>query len=208
MLFIALVLLASYLLGSLSGSLLLGRLVGIDIRTRGSGNAGGTNAFRTRGWRFALGVVSIDIGKGALAALLGRLVWVPSAPITAQDLACACTLLAAVGHTWPVFFGFRGGKGAGTLVGGLCVAWPLAVLPLFAVWLLCLLSSGYVGLATVLAAATLLPLALLVEPALLWFALAAAVFIAFTHRGNLARLAAGTEYRFERVRLLRRRSRS
>ena len=63
--------LAAYLLGSLSGSLLLGRLRGVDIRTQGSGNAGGTNAFRTQGVKFALGVVIIDIGKGALAAWLG-----------------------------------------------------------------------------------------------------------------------------------------
>ncbi len=65
---VALLLLAAYLLGSLSGSLLLGRLRGVDIRTQGSGNAGGTNAFRTQGLTFALGVVVIDIGKGALAA--------------------------------------------------------------------------------------------------------------------------------------------
>jgi glycerol-3-phosphate acyltransferase PlsY len=67
-------LVAAYLLGSISGSLLLGRLRGVDIRTQGSGNAGGTNALRTQGWRFALGVVLIDVGKGALAARLAGFV--------------------------------------------------------------------------------------------------------------------------------------
>lgn len=200
-----LALVLAYLLGSLSGSLLLGRLRGVDIRERGSGNAGGTNAFRTLGWRFALGVVLIDIGKGALAALLGLWLHRPGLPIEASALAGACTLVAAVGHTWPVFFGFRGGKGAGTLVGGLCVTWPWAAPVLLLVWLACLTLSGYVGLATVLAAATLVPLALLVAPAQLAFALGAAAFILFTHRSNLARLAAGTEHRFERARLLHRR---
>ena len=200
----AVALLLAYLLGSLSGSLLLGRLRGVDIRERGSGNAGGTNAFRTLGWRFAAGVVLIDIGKGALAAAVGLALHRPEAPLAAPALAAACTLVAAAGHTWPVFFGFRGGKGAGTLVGGLCVAWPSAVLPLLAVWLACLVTTGYVGLATVLAAATLLPLALLWEPAHLGFAALAAGFILFTHRSNLQRLAAGTEHRFERARLLRR----
>nr|HPG93295.1 glycerol-3-phosphate acyltransferase [Dokdonella sp.] len=68
-------LLLAYLLGSLSGSLLVGGLRGIDIRTQGSGNAGGTNALRVAGWRFALAVVIIDVGKGALAALFGDVAW-------------------------------------------------------------------------------------------------------------------------------------
>jgi len=197
-------LLSAYLLGSLSGSLLLGRVIGIDIRRLGSGNAGGTNAFRTRGWRFALAVVAIDLGKGALAAALGLTFWSGTAEPSAMNLALACTLAAAMGHTWPVFFGFRGGKGAGTLFGGLLVAWPLSVLPLLLVWLACLLGSGYVGLSTVLAACTLLPLAWLLAPEVLWFAVAAAAFIVFTHRGNLRRLHAGHEHRFERARVLRR----
>jgi acyl phosphate:glycerol-3-phosphate acyltransferase len=205
---LALALTLAYLLGSLSGSLLLGRVIGVDIRRQGSGNAGGTNAFRTRGWRFALGVVVIDIGKGALAAALGAWLWRPGIGVGPVDLALGCTLAAAIGHTWPVFFGFRGGKGAGTLVGGVVVAWPAAVLPLLLVWLGCLFGTGYVGLATVVAALSLLPLAWLLAPEHWIFALLAAGFIAFTHRGNLARLSAGTEYRFERVRLLRRKPRA
>ena len=101
-------LLIAYLLGSLSGSLLLGKLRGVDIRTVGSGNAGGTNALRTQGLGFALATVLVDVGKGALAAWLG---WrfLPSEQHPAWLY--ACVLAAAAGHVWAVFHGFRGGKG-------------------------------------------------------------------------------------------------
>lgn len=198
-----LLLLAAYLLGSLSGSLLLGRLRGVDIRTRGSGNAGGTNALRTLGWRFALGVVAIDVGKGALATFLALRLAPADGPMAPAVLAHLAALLAVVGHCWPVFHGFRGGKGAATLVGALLVLWPLAVPVLLLVWLLCLTTSGYVGLATVLAAAALPPLAWLgADRHVLGFAALAFALILFTHRANLARLAAGNENRFERARVL------
>ena len=198
--------LAGYLIGSVSGSLVLGRRRGVDIRTLGSGNAGGTNALRTQGRGFALGVVVIDVGKGALAAWLAlRYAPVASAlSVTAHGYLAA--FAAIVGHVWPVWHGFRGGKGAATLVGALAVLWPLAVAVIVAVWIATVLVSGYVGLATVIAA--------LVLPVLAWmsdataprlaFALAAALLLAWTHRGNLARLSAGTESRFARARLLHR----
>jgi len=198
----ALIVLA-YLLGSLSGSLLLGRLRGVDIRTLGSGNAGGTNALRTQGWRFALGTVLIDIGKGALATWLA-VHWMPEATRAWAEYLAA--LAAVAGHVWPLFHGFRGGKGAATLVGALAIAWPAALPVVLAVWLLCLLSSGYVGLSTVLAAISL-PLFALASGAgaiRIAFALVVAVLVAYTHRANLARLRAGTESRFERVRVFRR----
>lgn len=199
-------LLLAYLLGSLSGSLLLGRLRGVDIRTQGSGNAGGTNALRTQGWRFALGVALIDIGKGALAAWLGLAPWPAASALPPQALALACAFAAALGHIHPVFFGFRGGKGAATLIGGVAVLLPVALAPLLALWLLVLLSTGYVGLATVCAGLTL-PLAALLAPpplrdAFALFGAAAALLLLWTHRGNLARLRAGTEHRFERARVL------
>lgn len=205
--FAALALLLAYLLGSLSGSLLLGRRVGTDIRERGSGNAGGTNALRTLGWRFALGVVAIDIGKGAVAAAVGAWLQDPALPWPPRALGFACVMAAVVGHTWPVFFGFRGGKGAGTLVGGAAVLWPACIPWLLGLWLAVLSLTGYVGLATICAALALLPLAWLTVPSgdARWpFAAAAALFIVFTHRSNLQRLWAGTEHRFERARLWKR----
>ena len=196
-----LLLLAAYGLGSISGSLLLGRLRGVDIRTQGSGNAGGTNALRTQGFRFALGVVLIDDGKGALTVWLMRF-FVPT-----PDWAGLAGLLAATaGHVWPVFHGFRGGKGAATLVGGLLMAWPWALLPMLSVWLLTLMISGYVGLSTVLAGLALAMYALFDAgnvPRLL-FAIVVALFLIYTHRSNLSRLRAGSESRFERARLLAR----
>ncbi len=199
----AAVILAAYLIGSFSGSLLLGRLRGIDIRTQGSGNAGGTNAFRTQGAKFALGVVIIDIGKGALATWLGlRFAEAPHA----AWLPYATAFAAALGHVWPVWHGFRGGKGAATMVGGIAVLWPAAIPLLLAVWLLSLILTGYVGLSTMLAGGTAAALAIATDAAAprLAFALAIALLLVFTHRANLARLRAGTESRFEKARLLHR----
>ena len=203
---IALVL-SAYLLGSLSGSLLLGRFRGVDIRTQGSGNAGGTNALRTQGWKFALGVVLVDVGKGALAAWLGLRFAPQDGPLASQAMGVATALAAVVGHVWPVWHGFRGGKGVGTLLGALLVLWPVAVPWMLLAWVAVLVASGYVGLASVVAVALLVPLAgwMKVEPSRWWFAGLAALLVLFTHRGNLQRLRAGTESRFERVRLLRRR---
>src|SRR6056297_1776636 len=107
-----------YLLGSLSGSLLLGRMRGVDIRSMGSGNAGGTNALRSIGWTFALGVVVIDIGKGVAAVFVPSLplLFSEALPVSLAGAGALCGLAAVVGHVWPLFFGFRGGKGAGTAV--------------------------------------------------------------------------------------------
>ena len=155
----ACLLLLAYLIGSVSGSLTLGRLRGVDIRTQGSGNAGGTNAFRTQGAKFALGVVLVDIGKGALAAWLALRFAPSDGPLVPRALGFLAVLVAAMGHVWPVWHGFRGGKGVGTLLGGMGVRWPMALLPLFAVWVGVLVTTGYVGLASIIATACLVPLA-------------------------------------------------
>ena len=205
MIALALKVLLGYLLGSVSGSLAMGRLRDVDIRASGSGNAGGTNAFRTQGFRFALGVVIIDIGKGALAAWALPMLSLPGladgiAPIYQ---AMACGFAAVVGHCYPVWHGFRGGKGAATAVGALSVIQPVALVPMFLVWVVTLVLTGWVGLATVLATLSLLPafafLGLGAEA--MAFACLLALFILFTHRENIVRLARGTENRFERIRL-------
>lgn len=207
---LAWMLVVAYLLGSVSGSLVLGRLRGVDIRSMGSGNAGGTNALRTVGWAFALGVVVIDIGKGALAALVPQLPLQFSAalPVDPAGAAALCGLAAVVGHVWPLYFGFRGGKGAGTAVGAVVVVAPWCILPLLVVWLVTLLGTGYVGLATVLAGISLVPAMWLLgpdplPPALGGTAIALAALLVFTHRSNLARLRRGTENRFEKARLIK-----
>lgn len=190
--------LASYLLGSLNGSLLLGRLRGVDIRQQGSGNAGGTNALRTQGPAFALGVVLIDVLKGFVAVRwLGQnaaITWLPQ----------ACAAAAVVGHVYPVFHGFRGGKGAATLVGVLAALSPLLLGQVIAVWLSCMVLAGFVGLATMIAACAAPVLAYFqgAETRSLVFMSALALFVVFTHRGNIARMRAGTESRARRLWLL------
>jgi glycerol-3-phosphate acyltransferase PlsY len=192
-------LLIAYLLGSVSGSLLLGRFRGVDIRTLGSGNAGGTNALRTQGAGFALGVVLIDVGKGVLAVALAQYLFPGDVAV-----ALGAVMTAVMGHIWPVFHDFRGGKGAATLVGGLILAWPQALLPLLAVWVLCLMCTGYVGLSTILAGWSLVFSAFWwhVAPVVWVFAVLFAVLLTYSHRANLQRLQSGTESRFEKARLI------
>lgn len=188
-----------YVLGSVSGSLLLGKFRGVDIRNLGSGNAGGTNAFRTQGLRFALGVVVIDVGKGILAAYLAQTLFG-----VAHGAVYLAVFITVVGHIWPILHGFRGGKGAATLVGGLCVVWPQALILLFAVWLMNMMLTGYVGLSTVLAALSLVVSAYLFDgDATQWqFALACALLLTYSHRSNLLRTWQGKESRFEKARIL------
>lgn len=197
----------AYLLGSVSGSLLLGRLKKVDIRSQGSGNAGGTNAFRTQGLVFALPVVVIDIGKGFLAAW-----WIPGisfgGTVAAMDpglLTMACGFAAVVGHCFPIWHGFRGGKGAATAIGALIVIEPWLLLPLAVTWLLVLVLTGYVGLSTVSAGFSLVPASLwLNNQPLLVFSALLAFFLLFTHRVNMRKLLNGTEYRFERIHIFSR----
>jgi glycerol-3-phosphate acyltransferase PlsY len=196
----------AYLLGSISGSLLLGRLKSVDIRTMGSGNAGGTNAFRTQGLVFALGVVIIDVGKAALAVwLLPRLgLWGEADSADHELAALVCGFAAVLGHCYPLYHGFRGGKGAATAVGALLVVQPWLLVPMIGTWLVTLGLTGYVGISTVLAGCSLIPGALWLDPSLplLLFCIALAAFMTFTHRSNLFRLIDGTEHRFERARIV------
>lgn len=203
-------LLVCYLLGSIVGSLVLGRLRGVDIRLLGSGNAGGTNALRTQGRWFALGVAIIDVGKAWFAtALVAPWPWPPfgaSGAAAATWLPVSCAAAAIAGHVYPLFDGFRGGKGAAPLIGSLIGLAPYALLPVLSAWLVTVMLLGFVGLAT-MTAAWILPLVLLAtRPApgapLLCFSVAMAVFVLYTHRSNIARMRAGTEPRARRLWLL------
>ncbi|AKS43173.1 glycerol-3-phosphate 1-O-acyltransferase PlsY [Wenzhouxiangella marina] len=207
-----LITLGGYLLGSISGSLVLGRFRGVDIRAMGSGNAGGTNALRTVGWKFALGVVLIDIGKGVLAAaaLPALAPYLSSNPSDPLLLASLAGFAAVLGHIWPLYFGFQGGKGAGTAVGVILIIAPWCLAPMLTVWLVTVFGTGYVGLATILAGLSLVPAMWLIgpeplPPVLGALAIALAVLLIFTHRANLARMRSGTENRFEKARLIKRR---
>ncbi len=189
--------LISYLIGSLMGSMIMGRLKGgVDIRTMGSGNAGGTNALRTQGAMFAVGVMIVDIGKGILAPALIPGLEIPGVaadpelPRICITLACAAGVV--VGHVWPIWHKFRGGKGAATLVGTIIVLMPEMVLPILLIWAWMLVILGYVGLATMTAAAAApLYVALMRLPhdqALFYYCVAMALFMIFSHRSNIHRM--------------------
>ena len=197
--------LLAYLLGSVSGSIVVGRFRHVDIRRSGSGNAGGTNAFRTQGFWFALGVVIIDIGKGVLAAwaIPALSLGLPADAGLATYQPLACGFAAVVGHCFPIWHGFRGGKGAATAVGALLVIEPLVILPMLLIWLAVLTITGWVGLGTMLAAISLIPAFIMLgaPPATNVFAIVLAAFIVFMHRSNIRNMRDGNEYRFERIRV-------
>ena len=205
--------LLAYLLGALLGSLVLGRLRGIDIRRAGSGNAGATNALRTQGKLFALAVLVVDIGKGVLAVLYLPQASLPDVPLDPEIprawLTLACGFAVIVGHVYPVWFGFRGGKGVATMVGVVGALDPRLLLPVLGSWFVVLVLTGYVGLASMLAGAALVGCVYLLEPgnaALLGFCAAIEIFVVFTHRGNIARMLAGNEHRVQRLWLFRSRT--
>lgn len=202
----------SYLLGSIVGSLLLGQLLGgVDIRTMASGNAGATNALRTQGKAFGFGVLFIDIFKGWVATRViapltllggvGETAWAGGGALAWP--AALCGIACMLGHVYPVFYGFRGGKGVATLVGVMLGMNAWLLVPVLAVWLVTAMLVGYVGLASMVATVAL-PVAVAlghVEPEMpmLVFGVCATALIIYTHRSNIARMRAGTESRARRL---------
>ena len=213
MLELGLKILVAYLLGALVGSLVLGKLRGVDIRAMGSGNAGATNAFRTQGKAFGVAVFAIDVAKGVVAVT-----WLPIAPIPApwHDpalsstwLTLGCGLAVVVGHVFPVWFDFRGGKGAATMIGVLAALAPRLLAPTVIAWCLVVALTGFVGLATLLAGAAATVAAAFLGAGdwrLTGFCVVLTAFLVYTHRSNIARMRAGTEHRARRLWLFRPRS--
>ena len=178
-----------YLLGSIPWGLLLTRVAGFgDIRHIGSGNIGATNVLRTGSKALAALTVLLDLGKGAAAVLIGAL-WGPAAMLAAA----AAVIL---GHMFPVWLGFRGGKGVATGLGVLlALAWPVALIAL-ALWLVAAVLFHYSSLAALVAAATSIAVAaVFVDPPRAFLIAAIAVLIILRHRDNIRRLIAGTESR-------------
>lgn len=195
---LALAVAAGYLLGSIPSGYLLGRwLAGIDLRQYGSGSTGATNTMRVLGARgFAL-TFAADVLKAAAAILLARaLVGDALGPAVAE---CLAAIAAIVGHNWSVFIGFAGGRGAACSVGAmLLLYWPGALVGLLAAAILIYLTR-YVSLGSIAGTligliVTLTAVAQGVLPAALGvFAVATAALVIVQHRGNIARLLAGTE---------------
>jgi glycerol-3-phosphate acyltransferase PlsY len=199
---ILIVVLVAYLLGSIPSSVWIGKIFyGIDVREHGSGNAGTTNTIRILGYKAGIPVFIIDALKGWFAVFLTKIVfgYFPSIEMP-EYMSLIAAVAVVLGHIFPVFAGFRGGKGVATLLGvgfGLIPIPALIALGIFMVVLLCF---GYVSLASITAAVTLpfityffvMPGKLL----LLLLTIAVAVFIPITHRQNIKRLLNGTENKF------------
>jgi glycerol-3-phosphate acyltransferase PlsY len=210
---LAAVLVLAYLIGAFPSSVVLGRsLRGIDVRKHGSGNAGATNAWRVLGWKVGLAVLVLDAAKGALAtALLPRLPIGPlPAGLTTVSLACGCA--AVLGHVFPVYIGFRGGKGVATGAGMLVALIPIPAAAAVGSFVLAIVASGRVSLGSLLAAWTVPLVTTLLAaantesypPAILALTYALALFITITHRSNIRRLWNGTERTFPNLQLWRR----
>ena len=206
----------SYLLGSVMGSLVIARLTGgADIRTLGSGNAGATNALRTQGRKVGLAVLAIDLTKGWIATgVLAPWVLPSVIPSAAAPLAlwCAplCGIAVMLGHVYPLWYGFRGGKGVATLLGAVLGINGWLLLPMMLTWLAAVIVFGYVGLASILAAVALaVAIAVTYQSApLIAFGIVSALLILYTHRSNIARMRTGTESRARRLWLFGTRRRS
>ena len=205
-------LILSYLLGSISGSMLIGKFKKVDIRNMGSGNAGGTNALRTMGKKFALGVILIDILKGYFAVEFISILYL--FPITINTSITSltpsiCGLGVVLGHVYPLYYNFKGGKGAGTMVGVLLSVYPFSLIVCLVFWLVSLILTGYVGFSTIIAGISLpIYIALFYNAGISTpfglFTIFIAIFILYTHRANINRMILGEENRFEKIMLFKR----
>ncbi|MBI5836676.1 MAG: glycerol-3-phosphate 1-O-acyltransferase PlsY [Candidatus Eisenbacteria bacterium] len=193
----ALLLLAAYLLGSLPWSLWASRLRGVDLRTVGSGNLGATNVYRALGPAWGIGVLALDMLKGAAAVALARSfssqepVWLPSAAL----------VTAVLGHVFTVFAGFRGGKGVATGLGGFLALAPIPGFTAVGVWLALFAVSRIVSLAS-LAAFVALPVAEILTGSgrpdfayVVGLTVLVAMLVWWRHRDNIRRILGGQEPR-------------
>jgi len=209
---LALALVLAYLIGAFPSSVVLGRVVrGIDVRQHGSGNAGATNAWRVLGWRLGVAVLVLDIAKGAFATygipriplLLGPM------PVDGVTVAVLCGIVAVVGHVFPVYIRFRGGKGVATAAGMLVALVPIPVAIALGVFAVAVAASGWVSLGSLLGAWAV-PIAALClpgkpyPPLVVALTFVLALLITYTHRANIRRLIGGTEHAFPNLQFWRR----
>ncbi len=192
---------AGYLLGSIPSGLIASRLRGVDLRQYGSGRSGATNTLRVLGWPTAAAVAFADAFKGSLAALLAG--WIATA-VTGEPIpvAQAAAILAAIGgHTWPVFAGFRGGRGIATSFGAVLVVAPGATIVCGLVFILVAAVTRIVSLASIFATMgvwisfTILGATGQIDPAYVVMCWIGCPYVLWTHRDNIQRLLAGNERR-------------
>jgi len=185
------VIILAYLIGSIPFALILARRWGADLRRTGSGNLGAANVMRASGVTAGVLVAALDIAKGAAS------VWLAVSVSKGAAVPAAAGLAAIVGHIYPVWLRFRGGKGVATACGVFTVLSPLAVPPALAMFAAAVWLTKYISLGSVVASIALPPLAYaLGSPApTVLAAVAAAIIIVFRHRSNVGRLRTGTERR-------------
>jgi len=185
--------------------MVLGKLKGVDIRTMGSGNAGGTNALRSVGPIFALGVIFIDIFKGIIAVIfISKLVFVSHIMASHELVSILCGVAAVLGHVYPIYYNFQGGKGAGTLIGIVGTLFPQSIIYTFISSFIVIVFTGFVGLGTMVGSIVLVIVTILFYPEGInsyfgYFSILMASFIIFTHRSNIQRMLNGTENKFEKL---------
>lgn len=208
---IALGVLLAYLIGAFPAALVYGRLFrSVDVRRHGSGNAGGTNAWRVLGWRIGLPVILTDVGKGAVAAAV--IPRVLESPLDLTLFALLCGIAAVLGHVFPIYTRFRGGKGVAAGAGVLLAVAPLPALIALAVFAVVIITSGIVSLGSILAALSLPVSAVLLDRftqaqfswSIIGVCACLAIFVVFTHRTNLVRLLRREEGRFVKLQIWRR----
>lgn len=196
----------AYLMGSVPSAVWLGKtLYGVDVREFGSGNAGATNTFRVLGKRAGLIVLSIDILKGWLAVTMASFISeAPAGTSPFVDLQIVLGVAAVIGHIFPVFAGFRGGKGIATLFGVILAAHPLACLISLGVFLLIFLAFNYVSLGSI-SAAIAFPVSVItvfgnkVVPSMVIFSIMVAILVMITHQKNIERLIRREESKMKLV---------
>jgi glycerol-3-phosphate acyltransferase PlsY len=212
----------SYLIGAIPFALIIGRVFyDVDVRTLGSGNLGSTNVYRNLGWKPGLAVQVLDIAKGLVPVLLVASFFDTQMPFenhTPFEDSTVVRLIAGVtavfGHMWSIFAGFRGGKGINTSMGMLIAVAPVELAIAAGVFLLLIGFFGYVSLGSMVAA-VVIPLTMFIRRnilnieidgylTLICFLIALSLMVLYAHRTNLQRLIEGTEHRFPRLMVLRR----
>jgi glycerol-3-phosphate acyltransferase PlsY len=188
---------AAYLVGSVPVAYIAGRVLRrVDIRTIGSGNVGGTNVMRLAGKGWGALVIALDLGKGlAGAGLVPWLLYREGMPVGLATFGVICGVMAVAGHNWPVWLGFRGGKGVATSVGVFFALTPLPAACALGVWFVVLGLTRIVSISSMVAALSLTGWNLLFRSRLEYTILgvALAVLIVVMHRSNIGRLLRGTE---------------
>lgn len=199
--------LLAYLFGSFPAGYFAGRLSGVDIRSQGSGNIGATNVLRVVGKRWGYAVFAVDAFKGFAAVRLAFFLAqrIPSAQLYADYFAILAAILCIVGHTFPVWLRFKGGKGVATSAGAVFGLMPLAAVTIFLIWVIVFETTRYVSVASMVAAVSLPAVVVvlwrwqIVEGAvLIYFSAVIAILVLWRHRSNFSRLLKGTEQRFSR----------